>query len=280
MLANAYWIYLRFGEAKGIAPLVKVKELARQWFPWATSRGVVVDNALQGDLEQQLGRRETLLSGDNREREFSGYQKGIEWIARHYAPSDSASIILANDTILASYGGGEFLKEFSLPRITAGLALGAVIGHVDRFPEPVRWEGRAFQSWVRTSLVVAKWKTWRSLLPLTLPTPHEEIFGKGKSFFSPTSPLNETYREFLETWLMRDPTPGSPFQESWHSKEPLTAKSRKRLQQKARCILSEQTLSLRATESGILLLDPKRLNLPAPKRLLARLRPPEWGGRA
>lgn len=276
-LPNPFFIYLRFGESKGDAPLQKVRELSRRWFPWANVRGVIVDNALGGDWEEQLNEEVTLLSGDNREREFSGYQKGLEWIARHYPISESSPIVLANDTILSSYGGGDFLRDFSLPRIQAGLALGALVGHQDSYPSSVAWEGRSFKSWIRTSLVIAKWKTWRELLPLTLGTPNEVLFGKGQTFFASGAPLDATYREFLETWLMREPAAGSPFRESWHSKEPLTTKSRRRLQEKTRCILSEQTLSLRATEKGILLLDPKRLRLPAPKRLIARLLPREWG---
>ena len=157
-----------------------------------------------------------------------------------------------------------------------------LVHHFDlhRYPEPVAWEGRAFQRWVRTSLAVAKWKTWRALQPLTLARPNADIFSGTGAFFAEKAPLSELYRDYLETWLLREPSPGSAFRDSWHSKEPLNAKSRRRLQEKARCILSEHTLSLRATEAGILLLDPKRLSLPGPKRLLARLRRPESGAGA
>ncbi len=261
MWGEVYLVYLRYGTAKGEAPLVSAKRLARRWFPLSETRSVIVDNAMAADIEQQLDDTTTLVSGDNREREFSGYEKGLAWLQRTYRLAPDATVILTNDTFLSSYGGDGFLEDFTFSRVRAGLALNALVGHVDSFPEMVAWEGRPFQRWVRTSLVVAKLKTLQSLLPFSLNNSNSELFLPKGKFFSAGAPLSANYKEFIETWLFRKASDGGVFKESWHSKEPLTQASRGRMQAKARCILCEHTLSLRALEKGIPLFDPMRLSL-------------------
>jgi len=258
MRGEVFLVYLRFGESRGTAPFEKLRKLARRWFPLAVQRIVIVDNAITFDLEREVRRNVDLISGDNVEREFTGYEKGLQFLQRRYGMRASSPVIVANDTFLSSYGGGKFLKDFTLANVHVGLALGALVGHVDAYPEPVGWDGKKFQKWVRTSLMVTRWETLQALLPLSLPYEDKELFAAKDGFFAKNAPPDETYREYLETWLFRDPKEGSTFRESWHSKEKLDKRSRDRLRAKARCIFCEHQLSLRAQEKKIPLFDPRQ----------------------
>ncbi len=256
MRGEVFIVYLRFGEAKGAAPFEMLRKLARRWFPLAVQKIVIVDNAVELDFEREIRRNVDLISGDNVEREFTGYEKGLQFLARRHGMSASSPVILGNDTFLSSYGGAAFLKDFTLPKVHVGLRLGALVGHIDSYPEPVAWGGRKFQRWVRTSLMVARWEALQALLPLSLPYEDRELFA-AKEFFAKTAPPDELYREYIETWLFRDPKEGSSFRDSWHSKEKLTKQSRDRMRAKARCIFCEHQLSLRAQEKKIPLFDPR-----------------------
>ncbi len=258
MRGEVFLLYLRFGESRGMAPFEQMRKLARRWFPLAVQRIVVVDNAITVDLEREIRRNVDLISGDNVEREFTGYEKGLQFLQRRYGLRASSPIIVGNDTFLSSYGGGKFLKDFTLANVHVGLALGALVGHVDSYPEPVGWDGKKFQRWVRTSLMVARWEALQALLPLSLPYEDKELFAAKEGFFAKNAPPDETYREYLETWLFRDAKEGSAFRESWHSKEKLTKQSRDRMRAKARCIFCEHQLSLRAQEKKIPLFDPRQ----------------------
>ena len=82
MRGEVFLVYLRFGESRGTAPFEKLRKLARRWFPLAVQRIVIVDNAITFDLEREVRRNVDLISGDNVEREFTGYEKGLQFLQR------------------------------------------------------------------------------------------------------------------------------------------------------------------------------------------------------
>src|SRR4030095_4542927 len=67
--------------------------------PGARVRWVVVDNALDGEVEIELDGAVDCIGGDNRAREFSAWDRGLGWLDRAYEPRAAAIVAIANDTL-------------------------------------------------------------------------------------------------------------------------------------------------------------------------------------
>ncbi len=249
-----YAVYLVYGNEHEASGRRRLEKLAAKLFPGRGLEMVVVDNAMAADREESRGKL-TRISGDNSVREFTGYERGIAWLKHRRSASPTAPLLVANDTFHRNYGT-EYLRGFTRDRARRAMRHGGILAHVDRYPTPVGLGGKRLQAWARTSLLVARFDTITRLLPLAAPWTDEELFGG--EFFRAEAPLDEVYRQYLATWLFEPLRPGLTFRHEWHSKEALTSESRRRLEAKARCILSEHWLSARAAAAGIPLIEARR----------------------
>lgn len=250
---SVFFVYLQYGDTHQQEGLARLRKLAPKLFPGRVARYLDVDNALEGDIEIRVGTDCERISGDNRVREFTGYQRGFDWLASRYAPSDETPIVFANDTFFRNYGD-RYLDGFRASEIDRALASRCLIGHIDAYPLPVEIQDVEFSRWVRTSFFVSSVGVVRELQPFAIPFSSSDLFGgPGEPFFKATSPIGDRYRDYLETWLFgvaRRPE----FDHHWHSCAPLTEENRIAMQEKVRCILSEHALSARATAAGISLI--------------------------
>src|SRR4051794_6713316 len=117
---------------------------ARQ-LPDVTRDVIVVDNALPPETVSCEGAR-TLIGGDNRVREFTGFDRALAHVGRDLNAYDFVHFATsAFNTLYTSY-----LERFTpeVLRATAGRPL--CLGHIDCYNEPVRVGRYTSQHWIRS----------------------------------------------------------------------------------------------------------------------------------
>ena len=243
-------LLLAFGDAHLTAALGNLRQLAARAFPQARPRVLVVDNSREGSFAEALDDGVVRIGGDNSQREFSGWDRGLAWLDSTLAPQ--SMVILANDTLARPEKLGK------LAALTAARAeearRGALVGYVDAYPRPIELFGRRLRQWVDTSLVIASHATFSRLRPLALPHADGEIFADDwRQLFREPSPLSENYRRYLRSWLLGESS-DEPI-DPWYAQAPLAADNHAFMRQKIRSVLCEHYLSARARELHISLVD-------------------------
>src|SRR5688572_29704300 len=108
---DVFFVLVVLGDTHRQGALDALRGVVRRSFPQARVRGVVVDNSWSGQVERVLDDSTTCISGDNRWREFSAWDRGLAWLDRAFSISPEAAIVLANDTLHRSYGS-RYLQGF------------------------------------------------------------------------------------------------------------------------------------------------------------------------
>src|SRR4051794_30414525 len=106
---------------------------------------IVVDNALPGETVERHGAR-TLIGGDNRVREFTGFDRALRLAGVDLATYDLVHFATsAFNTLYTSY-----LERFTPAVLDAVVGRPVCLGHIDCYNEPVRVRLYASQHWVRS----------------------------------------------------------------------------------------------------------------------------------
>jgi len=259
MKHEIYLVLVELGQVREQAALELLIVTLRRIFPNVIVRGAVVDNALAGDVEVEIGDGLTRLGGDNTLREFSGWDRGIAWLARRYAPAPDAIVVLANDTVVRA-DKHDRVRDLPADRATAATE-GALVGWIDEYPRPVTLFGLSLRQWVDTSLVFAAWGTLAALAPLARPIAGEALSGDWRRIFREPSPLSENYRAYLRTYFFGERL-DREFEHGWYAQEPLSEHNVDAFARKLRCVFCEHLLSARARALGIPLIDIRPQALP------------------
>jgi hypothetical protein len=256
---DVYLLLLEFGREQEPAALGLLNETARRVFPGRRIRGVVVDNAVDASLEHEIGPDWSLVAGDNTLREFSGWDRGLEWIGRRHAPGLDSIVVLANDTIARS---DKCVRLKNMPAERGrDAALGALVGYVEEYPRPINLFGLTLRQWVDTSFVASSWGTVKSLGSFAAPLCDAELFDTNwQVIFREPSPLSQNYRDYLKTWLFGEQI-DAEFPHTWHKHEPLTETNFGSVKGKLRSLFCEHLLSARARLRQIPLVDIRQLPL-------------------
>jgi hypothetical protein len=254
MARNLYAVLVTFGPAHRDGALEALRRTASRLCPERKLLGVVVDNAQGGNLEIELDGAFTCVSGDNSQHEFSGWDRGLQWLDSVFRAADGDLLLLGNDTLHRSYGRA-WLDGFAPSRLAEAVGGGGLLGWVDAYPSEVSLFGRPLRRWLRTNLVAGSRAVVDGLRPFALPYADDELFTSdlGQLFRSP-SPLSDNYRRYLRTWLFGEPGDGD-FRERWHSAAPLTSQNVAAFRAKIRSILCEHHLGARARGLGVPLVD-------------------------
>jgi len=248
-------LYLQYGDRHQAAGLGELRRQVQRLFPRSPASYLVIDNALPEGAAPVIDGDVTLLAGDNCNREFSGWDRGLAWLRAHREVASTDVVMLANDTFHRSYGT-EYLELFRPWAVGRALRRNALVGYMDAFPEPVSAFGRELRSWVRTSLLITTAGTLYALLPLQLGDVDAQVFSPTTGeFFRREAPLSERYQAYLSTWLFGEQAGVDGFRERWHSQAGLTEANSEAMRQKARCILAEHQLSARARALGVPVVD-------------------------
>lgn len=263
MNTSVHIVFLRYGPThQAMAMAVLHEKILAPVFGGAPADMVVVDNALPPEQVSSTSEGFVLIGGDNRQREFSGWEKGLAWLSqRDFAPGDA--VILVNDTFHRNYDVG-YLERFGQEPVPQWLAAGGLVGHVDLYPREITLFGLAMRFWLRSSFVLARWETLSRLLPLAVDcgealepegTPGAIFHPDREKFFNPDGPLSPRYQKYLKSFLLGG---GGEYEARWHSREDGAgedAAAWRRLREKAACIVREHLLSARARALGIPLCD-------------------------
>jgi hypothetical protein len=253
MKPELYLVLLEFGQQHEQAALELLMPTLHRVMPNAIVRTAVVDNALAGHVELEIGHAIDRVSGDNTTHEFSGWDRGIAWLEGRYAPAPGSIVVLANDTVVRA-DKHDRVRDIPADRVAAA-SEGALVGWVDEYPRQVELFGLPLRQWVDTSLVIAGEGTLAALRPLARPFADDQLFADDwRLVFREPSPLSDNYRAYLKTWLFGDRI-DKEFGFGWHAQEPLTERSFEAFKAKLRCLFCEHLLSARARARGIPLVD-------------------------
>jgi len=222
---------------------------------------VIVDNAKSTAVEAYRDAAfdaGTVVAGDNSNREFSGWDKGISAVL---ARGDEPDVwIFSNDTIALNHAwsdqriaryGGEIEK--------LGLHPGPwLFGEINDFPRSTMTPLGPLLEWVATYCFAMNNTLRRSLATLSpgnalLDSLVHDGFEPGRGVFRDS--VGEAYVDFVSAWLINDTGDDSKqrkfkWSHEWHKATVLSSDNFDDLRMKARCCLSESMLSVRARQLG------------------------------
>ena len=259
MTREIYLVLVEFGQQHERAVLDLLMPTLHRLFPAAIVRVAVVDNSLSTDLELQIEPGMDRISGDNVLHEFSGWDRGIAWLERRYAPGFESMFVLANDTV-ARADKHDRVRDIPGDRATAA-SHRALVGWIDEYPRQVELFGLPLRQWIDTSFVLAAHGTLAPLRPLARPLDDGLVFADWKRIFREPSPLSENYRGYLKTYFFGEGS-DDRLEHGWYGQTPLTAGNFETFKAKLRCVFCEHLLSARARADGISLVDIRPTPLP------------------
>jgi hypothetical protein len=241
-------ILVRFGTEKYPHAERDIEEIFKRQMCAVDRTVIIVDNAVPPGLVQER-RDGVLLGGDNSAREFSAFDRALDFVGSdiwsydlvHFATS-------AFNTLYINY-----LERFSDRVLEAITGRAVCVGHVDCYNEPIDVLTYRSQHWVRSCFF---------FLP---PTEAKALGGfvsvvDGKPFFSGSpdepfrrdAPISPRYQNYITEWL----TGGDIGQGvEWHSSFAVTRDTLPTFEHKAVSILNEQLLGIRLRALGCHLID-------------------------
>jgi hypothetical protein len=252
MTPPVYLVLVEFGQQREQTALSLLAAILDRVCPGAAVRTVIVDNALERDVDREIGPGCHRVKGDNTLREFSGWDRGIEWLDRMYAPAPHSIFALANDTVVRA-DKHDRVRDLPADRLAA-VSRGALVGWIDEYPRAVEVFGLALRQWIDTSLVIAERRTLAAVLPLARPVDDDVFSEDWRVIFGEPSPLSENYRVYLKTYFFGDRI-DREFEHGWYAQEPVTERNFEAFKLKLRCVFCEHLLSARARALGIPLVD-------------------------
>jgi hypothetical protein len=199
-----------------------------------------------------------LIAGDNSNREFTGWDKGIAAVLARGGEPDVW--IFSNDTIARTHAWSEgrvagFGSEIKRLGVHPGPWL---FGEINDFPRSTMTPLGPLLEWVSTYCFAMNADLRRKLG--TLSPGNERLDSLVYDRFEPEHRLfrdsvDEAYVDFVSAWLIKDESDPSrqrrfKWSHEWHKASPLSAENFDDLRMKARCVLSESMLSVRARQLG------------------------------
>lgn len=260
-MREVYLVLLEFGQAHEQRALDLLTHTLHRLFPGAVLRTAIVDNATDGGDAHAIGQGIDRLGGDNRLREFSGWDRGMAWLERRYAPARESTFVLANDTVVRA-DKLDRVRDIPADRAAAA-ARGALVGWIDEYPRAVELFGTHVRQWVDTSLLIASLGTLDALRPLARMPDDSDVFADDwRGFFREPSPLSRNYRDYLRTYFFGERL-DAEFEHAWYGQEPLTEANAEAFRTKLRSVFCEHLLGARARSGHIPLVDirPKPLSV-------------------
>lgn len=181
------------------------------------------------------------MGGDNRYREFSGWQRGVETTDRLNLPCDL--VLFVNDMFLTP--GESFLKDYaSRDFFKNSLSQRAIIGRIDSTGNHYTAYGYDLSHWVCTNCFLAPRAAVAAVRDLVTVRENIDDFlaesYPGKPFFKVDAPMNEAYKAWLVEWLSQ----------RWHSRFVVEEATWDLFRAKVRNILNEALLTARFAEAG------------------------------
>jgi hypothetical protein len=242
-------ILARFGTAQYANAEGEIAELFGRQMPAIDRDVLVVDNARPRHAVDDRDDGTTLIGGDNSAREFSAFDRAIEFLGSriwsydlvHFATSAFNQLYVA------------YLHRFDTRLLEALTGRAVCVGHVDCYNEPIDVLTYRSQHWIRSCFFFMPPAEVRALGSFVSVTEPARFFsGDPDDPFRADAPISERYREYITHWL----TGGDIGQGvEWHSRFALTPGTLPEFEQKTRAILNEQLLGIRLRAMGCRVVD-------------------------
>jgi hypothetical protein len=250
MANRVFVVYLEFSSIHRPEGLHTLQSWLERVFPAQQKHLAIVDNASGGEAEV-VSYGLHWMTGDNRWREFSGWDKGISYWRSVMQVSPDDTFVLVNDTFHRSYGT-DYLAAFEPAAVARALKSSRLVGHVDAYPREVTVLGLPMRAWIRTSCFVARAGDLERIGRLAAEVDDTALFAENwQAFFQVDAPLSQNYRDYLATWLWGQPAGDDGFGEAWHSQRGLDPATFEDLKGKAKAIICEHYFAARARRRGI-----------------------------
>ena len=203
----------------------------------------IIDNKIEKEfdgVDLESGFR--LLSGDNAQREFSGFQKVITKYRKEIESYDVIHFVTsAFDQLYTGYR-----DYFDLNYLYPILHRPYCLGHIDTYDEPIELMGVSSQSWIRTCFFFLSPTSLYSIKDVNSLKERGEIFD-GKGNFRENGSIDITYQNYIKRWLKGERMQGV----AWHG----AVKDGSEFMDKTLAILNEHMLSIKFRTSGVKLID-------------------------
>lgn len=258
-VSAVFVIALCFGEhhIKGMLDVASI--FVGNNFPSVRTHLLVVDNQLETPHESnRFGG--VYINGNNSQLEFSGWQRGINYLTDHFNPLNTDVVVFLNDTVHRrdyAVGGKRYFEAYlidyegPLPQFWSA-------GYCDDFPTETSINGLKFSSWIRSNLFAMNWPAVQIVNPLVFPCSFQEVFDLTPSdrFWAKNPPMSANWIAYISSWLFGTEDPRYPeYRLKWIRSEKLNACNRSYFQRKAMSILSEHYLSARLLNSNVHIFD-------------------------
>jgi hypothetical protein len=238
-------VYLVYGSRYIDEGIDLLEQIVTKAFPGMEARYLVVDNAdcTESDLISTALNR-YYVSGDNKLREFSGWDKGWKLFERNFAVAEEDLFLFANDTFFRRVGK-VYLKW--LEEVVSNNNDYRVYGYLEDFPRDVEILGLRYRWWIRSNIFILAASVMRTLGSLCFPMRSEFIFSNlGDRFWRDDAPISENWRAYISCWLFGEQSANYPeYNLKWYAAERLSECNRDAFINKCMCILSEHWLAAR-----------------------------------
>jgi hypothetical protein len=249
---TVFVVFLETTAKKQVEGVAAIRRIIGQAFPSFSSEILVVDNAITTPHEEKLEDGVTLIDGDNSCREFSGMDRGLNWLKRNRSLKTDSIILFVNDTFTADADVEDFYR-LDGHQVTQDLDRNCLIGPICWSPLPLGLSGVATDHWVQTNLILCTYGVLQHITPLVLPFGDDELFSDDPAtFFAPNGPLSTEYAHYLKRYLQGELNVTLC---KWHSSNEFTADNFASFKLKAKAILCEHYLSAKARKCGFALVD-------------------------
>lgn len=184
------------------------------------------------------------VEGDNSAREFSGWQRGVEAVAK--APD---VWLFANDRFPEySY---PYLELLGRRLVETTSTSNAIVGKIDRYPKRTESFGRDVSAWVTTCFFLLPdtlLKTLQGVITISDQRWLEMFKGvpDADTEWIPRA-AGDRHRQYLLEWLRGRP---GALRESWYGHDDVDSQATPAFRAKLLSILNEQLLSARARQAG------------------------------
>jgi hypothetical protein len=252
--ASVVILYLEYGAKHRWQIEMHLKPLVHRLFRDHRVALYIIDNS--GAVEPYPESKECrIIEGDNSAREFSGWDKALTELLPHL--DDSTVLCFCNDTFARNYDSN-YLNWFDPEEVARAIGRHAIVGYVDEKPAAFCIENKWIQSWLRTSLFLTTVNTTRKLLPFRRNFSASDFAKSGDSLFSPNGSIHPEVAHMIDRWLVKKSDTSNNEEGIWHSAVPLNEQNRTFLQEKAKSILTEFSLSARVQAQGIEIFDVRK----------------------
>ncbi|MFL9786814.1 hypothetical protein AB6C90_012615 [Vibrio cyclitrophicus] len=185
------------------------------------------------------------IQGSNESWEFSAWQEGLQYLADKYEVSSTDNFVFANDTF-CHHRFFNTLDKFLFLYKLKGLSHNELLGEVCSLDGEIFEYSMNHRTWISTYLFATKFDTIRRLLPLDAHS-NDDILIDPKSRLVKISGFTQLAETHLRNWLMPNEGRGG-----WYKSHSVDMDM---LINKTKAIANEKSLSRRAVESNIALVD-------------------------